>query len=119
QESAGSGWLLRLASPIFILGMALLLAAGTHAYLGRNVDAKPGDGNSVSAEHYRQMIAKTEAAATAGAFAQQFSDLAKSAKASSAAEVWSQVRAQHAAIAGKYLAGHRELEYVLLALLAM
>ncbi len=98
-------FLLKLAPPVFILGLLLMLSWGVDWYLSTT----PVESNSPvstagpAAEQYRAMISNASSAGSMGAFIQRFADLVKAAAPTTALDAMNQVGTEHWLYAARYL----------------
>lgn len=111
-----TGALLKLAPPVFVLGLALLLSAGLDAYLAHGF-TRANAGAAPTVEELQQMVSETASAGGAGAFVQHFSQLMAGAASPSWRASLHQASVQHWLLAAQYLSPkHWGLLYLLIAL---
>lgn len=104
SSGAPTGLILKLAPPVFMIGLLLLLAYGVDAYLrGNPVPNGAGQQSTVSAEDYRQMLDNTASAGKVGEFAQRFTKLIAAATPASARRELANVLQDHWLYATNYL----------------
>lgn len=120
NSGAPTGLLLKLAPPIFIGGLFLLLAWGVDAYLsGKSIPYSQVEA-TLTTKQYQQMIDRTAAAARPRDFAQQFTKLVHAIAPQSASVAWSRVAEDHWLHAANYLkCDPSKLLYLMLAMLAI
>ena len=104
KDTARTGGLLKLAPPVFILGLALLLAGGLDAFLAGRVHERVTSASiSPSADDYRTMIQNAGDSRSASDFARQFSSLLASEVPPSARTALEETFQQHWKTARAYL----------------
>lgn len=98
-------FLLKLAPPVFILGLLLMLSWGVDWYLSTT----PVDPNALvstagpAAEQYRAMISNASSAGNMGDFVQRFAEMVKGAAPPTALAAMNQVGNEHWSYAAQYL----------------
>ena len=102
NAAADTGWLLRLAPPVFILGLAFLLSAGVHQTLAAMSDYSPLSATAVEVP-WRDLVNDADKAISAGEFVDRFSKLVRAAAPPTAVAAFDQVDAQHWNTAAGYL----------------
>lgn len=100
--SNGTGLLLKIAPPVFILGLTLLLSTGVDAFLSRNLFAS-STRSAITLETLQQMIHETASSGGIADFAERFTRLVKEASPSSVRASLDQVSMQHWQVAAQYL----------------
>ncbi len=104
STNESTGMLLKLAPPVFILGLLLLLSWGLDWYLRSSpVCDNPAAVNGPSTEQYNSMIDKTSGAGSMGEFVVRFGELMRRVTPPSARAAMDHVGTDHWLYAARYL----------------
>lgn len=122
QGGNGSiGKLLKLAPPVFVLGLLLLLSWGVDRYLRSSpLDDNGATSGEPTVLQYKGMISRASAAGSVGDFVQHFTELVKAITPPDARAAMDEVGKAHWLYAGRYLnPGSRSVRNLLIALIAI